>query len=353
MIFNPPPKVQQIALSASRILLFKQQLKTWLGVMLGIYCLILSGCANTPKTPQIPQAPQPPVVSPPVTPPVVVTPSKTPRDHYPRVALVLGGGGARGYAHIGVLKVLQQAGIPIDLIVGSSIGSLVGALYADSDNANQVQKILVAAQEQELINLSLLHVFSGPVSGTRFQYFVTQHLKATTFSELKIPLVAVATDLQTGETIHLRSGLIAPAINASCALPPAFPAVNLSGHLLVDGAIADPVPVDIARQYKPHIVIAVNIAEQLPTDLTKGILGIAQRSTMINLMRYARLSSQNADVVIQPEVGNTGVFDTSRKIALIAAGEAAARQALPRICKLLAAQKINSHCATVLSASNS
>jgi NTE family protein len=334
MIFNHPLKVQRIAV-CSRIL------KAFFAALLFIYFMALAGCATSPTPTQTP-----PVVTPIAVPKPVVVPNNT-----PRVTLVLGGGGARGYAHVGVLKVLQQAGIPVDLVVGSSVGSLVGALYADSANANQVQQILLAAQEHDLVDVSLLHVLSGAGSGQRLQHFMTQHLKAADFKALKIHFIAIATDLRTGNTIQLPHGPIAPAINASCALPPAFQPVNLYGHILVDGGIADPVPVNVARLYKPQVVIAINIAEQLPTEMPIGILEVAKRSTLINLMRYARLSSQNADIVIQPQVGDTGSFDTSHKIALIAAGEAAARRALPQICQLLAAKNINSHCTTVLPSS--
>jgi NTE family protein len=310
----------------------------------------LTGCATShPASPTS----SPTITSQVTTPLATATPPKTVPvpDHAPQIALVLGGGGARGYAHIGVLKVLQQAGIPINLIVGSSVGSLVGALYADSTDANQVQKKLLETQEHDLIDVNLLHVLSGAISSPRFQHFITQNIKATDFKDLKIHFVAVATNLHTGEAIRLSSGPLAPAINASCALPPAFQPVNLSGRILVDGGIADPVPVNVARLYKPHVIIAVNIAAQLPPEMPKSILGISQRSTLINLMHYARLSSQNADFVIKPHVGNIGVFDTSNKLALIAAGEAAARRALPQICQLLAAKNIRSRCATVLSSS--
>ncbi|MGB6976351.1 MAG: patatin-like phospholipase family protein [Gammaproteobacteria bacterium] len=347
MIFNHFIKVQDVVSPALPYQKVRRLVlsRTFLITLLCFYFIALTGCATSPPTPTAPS-----VVTPIVTPTVLLTPTKIP-DHTPRVALVLGGGGARGYAHIGVLKVLQHAGIPIDLVVGSSIGSLVGALYADSANAYQVQKILLATQEQDLIDVHLLHVLSGAVSGARLQHFVTQHIKASDFKALKVHFVAVATDLRTGAIIRLPSGPIAPAINASCALPPAFHPVNLYGHILVDGGIADPVPVNVARLYNPHVVIAVNIAEQLSPEMPKSILGVSERSTLINLMRYARLSSQNADFVIQPQVGNIGAFDNSHKIALIAAGEVAARRALPQICQILAAKNINSRCATVLSSS--
>ena len=205
----------------------------------------------------------------------------------PRVAVILGGGGARGYAELGVLKVLQQAGVPVDLIVGTSIGSIIGALYADNPNANAVDTLLMSAKKNELLHISPLHSLQGPFSGKTEQTFMTKHLTARDFSQLKIKFVAVATNLNDGKTIPISTGAIATAVNASSALSPFFHPVTINGMQLIDGGTSDPIPVDIAKTYHPKVIIAVNISEDLPTAMPDNLLAIFHRSNLIRMRAFA------------------------------------------------------------------
>ncbi len=153
----------------------------------------------------------------------------TPRhvDLPARVALVLGGGGARGFAHVGVIHVLEQEKIPVDLVVGTSAGSLIGALYADLADAFELEAMAWQIEKDDLFDFSLLGIGRGPYAGEAIERFVLEHIKARTFEELRLPLVAVATDLLTGEQVLLDHGPLAPSIHASSAIPGVFRPVRI------------------------------------------------------------------------------------------------------------------------------
>jgi NTE family protein len=263
----------------------------------------------------------------------------------PRVALVLGGGGARGLAHLGVLQGLTQAGIPIDLIVGTSAGSIVGALYANNPDAAALTNLMLDTSDKKLIDLSLLHATKGPFVATKMDDFLCQHLSVTQINQLKIKYIAVATNLQTGKTVALVNGPIVLAVQASSALPPFFPPVKWNNDLLVDAGVTDPVPVDVAKMYHPKVIIAVSIAKQLPVYAQpKNIVEVYDRATLINKLRFDELSAQGADVILTPNVAQVGLFDDSHKIQLVDAGRAAVQQAMPQICALLKQNHIKSGC---------
>lgn len=287
--------------------------------------VIIVGCAASRPNINIPQvAPPPPAIG------------------KPRVALALGGGGARGIAHVGVLKVLQQEHIPIDLIVGSSAGSIVGSLYASNPNSYRIESILLQAGITDLLDFS--PSLQGPITGNALQDFILRNATAKTFRQLKIPFIAVTTDLLTGETFPIESGPLAPAVNASSALPPVFHPVNLYSRTLVDGGVTDLVPVDIAKKYNPDVIIAVSITPNVPRMMPSSIIGVYNRAYILSDARFAEYNMEGANVEIHPYVGQTGVFDSSNKPALIHAGEVAARRALPEICELLREKKIPSRC---------
>ncbi len=285
---------------------------------------LISGCAATPPNIAIPQTPPPPAY-----------PTKQ-----PRVALVLGGGGARGLAHVGVLKVLHQAGIPIDLIVGTSAGSIVGALYADNPNPQALQKLVLETKKKQLFDISIRHPEVGFISGNALQTYLLNHLRAKTFRQLKIHFIAVATDFNTGHSYELASGPIPPAVNASCAIPIFFRPVYLYGHLLVDGGLSAPVPVMEALKFHPKLVIAVDISQASPFKISAGIVAKANRSYNLVSRNYGKLLTQSADITLFPDVGHTGTFDVSHRTRLIKAGELVARKALPIILSEMRARHI-------------
>lgn len=179
-----------------------------------------------------------------------VFPQKSPYADYKGidVAIVLGGGGARGLAHAGVLEIFEENNIPIDLIVGSSAGSLIGVLYADDPDAQRLKKKLIALKKWDLLDVSwgagmrMFWEMNGLVGGAAFRKYLKANLTATTFEELKIPFIAVATDVDKGVPVALDQGPIIPAIHASSAVPMIFNPVKWQGKTLVDGCVVSPPP---------------------------------------------------------------------------------------------------------------
>jgi NTE family protein len=253
--------------------------------------------------------------------------------------LVLGGGGARAFAHVGVLKVLEEEQIPIDLIVGTSAGSIVGALYADNPNARAIKELMTNIKDKDFVDISLIHILDGPITGNALEDYLLKHMEARDFKDLKINFIAVTTDLRTGRVIPISSGPIAPAVHASCALPPYFHPVSLYGYTLVDGGVSDPVPAKVAREYKPNVVIAVDIAEELSPVMPHNDIGLSMRALEITGRELGKLRAQDADLVIYPKVGHAGVFDIKNKEELFNAGAEAARKALPQIRALLGSKQ--------------
>jgi NTE family protein len=257
-----------------------------------------------------------------------------------RVALVLGSGGARGYAHIGVIKELEKAGVPIDLIVGASSGSIIGALYADSADADKLESIMISAHFTTFVDIHLLPGKGGIISGSSEQKFLSAHLIARNFEDLKIPMVSVATNLQNGEPVILSKGALLPAITASTALPGLVRPVHLDNLTLIDGGVAEPIPVAIAKNYHPQVIIAVNISGSLTNETPSFAYSIYKTANDIMWQRFSNYSAKGADIIIQPKVGHAGTFDLKSKAILIKVGEEATHEALPQIKQLLHQQHI-------------
>ena len=294
-------------------------IKSWIKVCALSLVLLLGGCAGTTPSLVIPKTPPPaPIIS-----------------SSPNVAIVLGGGGARGYAHIGVLMELQKAHIPIDLVVGTSAGSLMGVLYADQGSAQAMADIAMQAGFWDLADVAAFPAMGGVVKGYHLEKFLMKNLQAKTFSELSVPFVAVTTDLTTGETFPIASGPIPPAILASSAVPSVVKPVRLYGRVLVDGGVADNVPVDIARTYHPKIIIAVDIGTKLSDDMPHSAFGIAARSYEITSDRLTHMQLADTDFVIHPDVGQVGMFDLSHSLDLVHSGQRAAYDMIPAIKQAL------------------
>lgn len=258
-----------------------------------------------------------------------------------QVALVMGGGGSRGLAHLGVLKVFQENNIPIDLIIGCSSGSIIGALYADNSDIQRLEDITLNVSHKDLLDISLFNLFHGPVQGNALRNYLLKHLNSQNFQDLKIPLIVVATDLNSGKLVSILKGPIVPAVHASSALPPVFAPVNLHGKLLVDGAILDPVPVNVARNYKPKLIIAIDVScSHKPIPPPSHIFDVTTRSIELALEDRRQIKLQEADVIIRPNVGDTHMFDGSQNHMLYQAGIEAAKASLVEIRKKLKEQKV-------------
>ncbi len=257
-----------------------------------------------------------------------------------RLALVLGGGGARGMAHVGVLYEFEREGIPIDVLVGCSAGSIVGALYADCPNAEYIKKLITPLRLWEILDVNIWHCRYGFVQGGSLRKFLTRCLSSRTFHELKIPLYVVSTDVYSGRLVTFSKGAIIPAVHASAAVPFVFAPVVWCDRLLVDGGVADPIPVKTAKDIGAEIVIAVDLSELLTKTCPNNLFGVASRSAEIKFLLQSESCADGADVLIRPDLGAIGMFDDSNFELVFQAGRKAAQEAMPKIKQLLAEKNI-------------
>jgi NTE family protein len=265
------------------------------------------------------------------------------------VALVLGGGGARGLAHAGVLEVLEEEGIPIDLIVGTSSGAAVGAIYASYIDAQKVKQMLLNAGKWDFLDISIFGICrmaieaSGPISGYNFEKFFIDNLPEKLIEQLSIPFAAVAVDIETTEPFIIKSGPMAPAVHASAAIPPLFCPVKLYGRTLVDGGVSLPVPVDVAREYNPKLIIAVDISPPPAKGCLKSSFDLAYRALEISYSMLSRMQASTADIEIHPDLEGFGFFEDARNEELYFKGMEAARNAIPEIKRKLDFYGISLH----------
>ena len=255
----------------------------------------------------------------------------------PKVALVLSGGSARGFAHVGVLRVLEQEKIPIHLIVGTSVGSLIGGLYAADPDSFQLEWTAFKLDKNDIMDVSLIYSKLGPVQGARLESFVEQHVKAKRIEDTKIPFVPVATDLNTGETVTLEKGPLAKAIRASSSIPGIFVPVVFGSRTLVDGGVTNNLACDIARQKGADVVIAVNLQKDVRNTDISSLIDIIGQSVNIMVHEATKAKMRFADVVIEPDTRGVSLFDFSQKKALMEEGMKAARAAMPAIKQALGA----------------
>jgi len=274
------------------------------------------------------------------TPPSVPPPQASVwKEIPPVVGIALGGGGARGFAEVGVLRVLEQEHIPLDRVAGTSVGSLIGALYADAGSVVDLEFTTVQVTAEDIFDRSTLAFFSGGfVKGERIETFLNSHLKHKTIEGFAVPYAAVAVDLRTGETVSFTSGDAARAVHASTAIPGVFVPVLIDGRTYVDGGVTDPVPVDAVRAMGAEVVIAVTIPAGVPPRAPQYPFEVAIQSAAIMAAEMGRCNLKTADVVITPDVGGVAFDDFSQKKRLFEAGVAAARAALPAILAAIEAK---------------
>lgn len=251
----------------------------------------------------------------------------------PKVALVLGGGAARGFAHVGVIRVLEQEKVPIDMIVGTSVGSLIGAIYAFDVNSFELEWSAFTLERENVFDYDLRTVFSGmgAARGETLEEFVQAKVPIRNIEDLKIPFAAVATDLQQGTRVVLDRGPVARAVRASCSIPGVFQPVEYEGTLLVDGGVVDNLPVTVARERGADVVIAVDIGVAVENRDISNLIEVITQSINIMAAENVRRGKRDADVVISPAVGSVGMMDFGQKKVCMQAGIEAARKALPEI----------------------
>ena len=250
-----------------------------------------------------------------------------------RIALVLGGGAARGFAHIGVLKILESNGIPIHMIVGTSAGSFVGSLYAYGLNAYQIQKLSLDIQRSDIADFTIPD--NGFIKGDLLEEYVNRMLRNTTMEKLRIPFYATATELPNGKETVFGTGNTGKAVRASCSIPGVFNPAMIGNKMYVDGGVVSPVPVDAAKRLGADVVIAVDISSDLDTTKPSGTIETILQAINIMCSRISVAQLSRADIVIRPLVGHIGSADFDRRNDAIIEGEKAALQALPKIREIV------------------
>lgn len=275
--------------------------------------LALAACATPPEVKEAPPAPPPKAAFKPT----------------PKIALALGGGAVRGFAHIGVIKTLEAHGIVPDMVVGTSAGSVVGALYAAGYGGYDLQKVAFLLEQDSVGDFALPD--RGFVKGEQLQNFINRYVQQRPLEKLNKPFAAVATDLQSGEMMVFRNGNSGMAVRASSSVPGVFQPVKIGGREYVDGGLVSPVPVKAARAMGADIVIAVDISSKPKHAKVKDTLDILLQTFNIMGQGLGRYEMLEADVVIQPGLGAIGSAEFEQKHLAIMEGEKAALAALPLI----------------------
>ena len=289
------------------------------GVMAGL-ALLLAACASS-----VPLFPVQAPATPGATPGTAIT--VAPRA--PVVALALGGGAARGFAHVGVIKILEARGIVPDIIVGTSAGAVVGSLYASGMSAIELNKAALAMEESSVADWGLPS--RGLFRGIALQDYVNRSVGNRPIEALKRRFAATATDLNTGELIVFERGNVGQAVRASSAVPGVFEPVHIGTHDYVDGGLVAPVPVRVARKLGADVVIAVDISSRPASNDPSGLFSTLLQTFAIMGQSISRLELPEADVVIAPDLGATKGTDFAARNASVLAGETAALREIERI----------------------
>ena len=290
-------------------------------LLLACAALLLAACGSREVRPVAPVAIDPTPVPLPAPPPV-------------RVGLALGGGAAKGFAHIGVIKMLEANGISVDVVSGTSAGSVVGAMYAGGMDAFALQEHAMTLDEASIRDVRLFS--GGLLQGQKLQDHVNAQVGDRPIERLGKPFAAVATRLDTGERTVFVRGNTGQAVRASSAVPGVFEPARIGGHSYVDGGMASPVPVDAARQLGADVVIAVDTSARATGSTPQHMLGIVNQSIAIMGQRVGAEELGRADVVIRPEVHDIGPADFTQRARAIAQGERAAVAALPQVREAIA-----------------
>jgi NTE family protein len=254
----------------------------------------------------------------------------------PAIGVALGGGFARGIAHVGALKVLEQEGIPISIVAGTSVGALIGAAYCSGVTLQELEDMAASIRFSNFARWTLSRC--GFASNDRMISFLTRILKVKTFEELRIPLGVTATDFNTGEGVVFHSGSIIDPVRASCAYPGMFLPVQIGGRYMVDGMLSHPVPTRPLREMGADRVLAVHLRGTWANGgAPRHLFDVIGQSFAIAQDAMSGVWRQAADLVIEPDVAGFAYDDFKRAKDLIRVGEAAMRSAMPEVRKWLAA----------------
>lgn len=284
---------------------------------------VLAGCGSAPVLP-----PEPPTAT------VPAESGKRP----PRVGLALGGGAARGFAHVGVIQVLEEAGIRPALVAGTSAGSLVAALYASGKTGAQLQQIAETMEEATFADWTLPIFSRGLLRGDALARYVHAQVGGRLIEDMPMPLGIVATDLNNGHGVLFQRGDTATAVRASSAVPAVFQPVKIAGREYVDGGLASPVPVRYARQMGADLVVAVDISNVPDANPAGDTLQILLQTFTIMGRSINSWELRDADLVVRPALNGVASADFNARRRSIQAGRVAMRQLLPQLRALMEAK---------------
>lgn len=250
-------------------------------------------------------------------------------SNYPNIVLALGGGGARGFAHIGVLQIFKEAGIKVSGIVGTSMGALIGSTFAAGTDLYYLAQLVEYFKWEDLIDFRIPNL--GLIDGAKVKTVIDLLTKGKRFEDLPMKFWAVATDLFTGEEVIFTSGALAPAVRASISIPGVFNPVELEGRTLVDGAVVAGVPVSVAKQMHGDIIVAVNVGFDHTQHQVNNIFDVMSKvmDIMSNLLDANQVKL--ADLIIIPQLGNIGTMHFQRARECINIGRKAAEEFLPKL----------------------
>lgn len=273
------------------------------------------------------------------------------QKRFPKIGLALGSGGARGLAHIGVLKALEKHNISIDYIAGSSIGAIFGSLYGAYADSKKLEDIILSFNRRKGFDLFDFTVKGGLFKGIKTERFIAEVLEGAKFETLKIPFAAVATDINTAESIILHKGNLVKAVRASASVPAFYQPLFYKDRLLADGGLSNPVPVDVVTTMGADVVVAVNLDAFYLEKLLKDMPALSKIPVhSINILRHnlAKHAVKTADVIISPrDIFNAGLlgwtyfFDNEKAKQIIKEGEHAAEEAIPQIHQAIKEFKFN------------
>lgn len=260
--------------------------------------------------------------------------AKLRRRKAPRIGLALGGGFARGVAHIGVLRVLEENGIPVDCLAGTSVGSIIAGAYASGASVEEIAGVARKVRWKDFASWTLSTM--GLASNKRMEAFLKRAFRSLRFEDMKRPLAVVATDLRTGQPVVFKSGELVPAVRASCAYPGLFLPVAYQGAWLTDGGLVAAVPTQAARELGADIVIGVTLESINPNVEPHNVMDVLSRSLSIAQRTAEPVWRAHADAVVSPQVNGYRWDEFEHADELMAAGEEAMRKSMPELKRLLA-----------------
>ncbi len=247
-----------------------------------------------------------------------------------KIGLALSGGAARGIAHVGVLKALREAQVPIDMIAGTSSGALIGALYASGLDIETIERVALGLKWKEFANFTLPKM--GLISGKGIEDFVSEHTKVKDFRELKIPLAIITTDLISEKEVVFKEGLLSKIVQASCSIPGVYTPVEHEDMLLVDGGVVNILPTSVLRQMGADLVIGVDVNTKATiSPEPKNVFQVILQSWDVISRQGAERAAKDADLIIYPEIGDISRVDLKRAKELLEAGYQATQEVIPQL----------------------